>query len=129
MAEPLATGITGEAEMIVSKNDTAVAHGSGNVEVLATPVMIALMEKAALASVEPFLGEGQTTVGVSVNVRHLSATPVGMKVKARSELTSIEGKRLFFTVVAYDEREMIGTGTHERYVVQKERFLARVFGK
>lgn len=129
MAELLAPGITGEVEMTVGRTDTAVALGSGSVEVLATPAMIALMEKAALTSVEPFLNAGQTTVGVSVNVRHLSPTPVGMKVRARSELTAVDGRRLVFKVFAYDEKEMVGTGTHERYVVDTDRFLDRAMKK
>lgn len=129
MAELLAPGITGEVEMTVGRTDTAVALGSGSVEVLATPAMIALMEKAALTSVEPFLNAGQTTVGVSVNVRHLSPTPVGMKVRARSELMAVDGRRLVFKVFAYDEKEMVGTGTHERYVVDTDRFLDRAMKK
>ncbi len=129
MDQPVTLGLTGRAEMVVGKQDTAIVHGSGRVEVLATPALVALMEKAALASVEPFLGSGQTTVGTVVNVRHLSATPVGMRVRAEAELAAVEGKRLIFKVAAYDEREMIGIGTHERYIVEKDRFLARVASK
>ncbi len=129
MDQQVTPGLTGRAEMVVGKQDTAIAHGSGKVEVLATPAMVALMEKAALVSVEPFLGSDQTTVGTGINIRHLSATPVGMRVRAEAELTAVEGKRLIFKVAAYDEREMIGAGTHERYIVEKGRFLVRVAGK
>ncbi len=124
----LKPGIPGKAEKFVEKKDTAPVHGSGNVEVLATPAMIALMEKAAFSSVEPFLGGDLTTVGIYVNVRHLSATPVGVKVEAQSELTEINGRKLVFKVTAYDEREMIGSGTHERYVVSRASFLEKLTG-
>ncbi|MGQ9825120.1 MAG: thioesterase family protein [Desulfotomaculales bacterium] len=129
MAEGLAPGIDGEAEMTVREADTAVALGSGRVAVLATPALVALMEKAALTSVEPFLEAGQTTVGASVKIRHLSPTPVGMKVKARSRLAEVEGKKLIFEVSAYDEREMVGEGLHERYIVDTGRFLSRATKK
>lgn len=122
----LKPGILGKAEKVVEKKDTAPVQGSGNVEVLATPAMIALMEKAAFSSVEPFLGGDLTTVGIYVNVRHLSATPVGLKVEAQAELTEVNGRKLVFQVTAYDESKVIGSGTHERYVVSRVSFLEKL---
>ena len=125
----LPVGIAKKIEKTVAGEDTALARGSGRVEVLATPVMIALMEEAAFTLVEPYLEDGQTTVGTEVNVRHLAATPVGMRIEVEAVLTGVEGKRLFFKVVARDAREVIGTGTHERYLVSKERFLTNAVKK
>jgi predicted thioesterase len=125
----LAAGIKGEASDVVTEHNTAVAYGSGGVNVLATPAMIGLMEKAALTSVEPFLDSGMTTVGTRVDVQHLAATPVGMTIKAVSELVAIEGKRLLFKVEALDEVEVVGRGTHERYVVPEEKFISRAADK
>ncbi len=108
---------------MVSESNTAIACGSGSVPVFATPAMIALMEKTALSSVEPFLEEGMTTVGTLVNVRHLAATPLGMKVTAVSVLHAGDGRRLVFNVEARDENQMVGSGTHERYIVSRQKFL------
>lgn len=125
----LAVGLKGEATIPVTEGNTAVAYGSGSARVFATPAMIGLMEKAALSSVDPRLPAGQTTVGVRVDVEHLAATPVGMQVTARSELVEIDGRRLVFRVEAYDECEIIGRGTHVRYIVTADRFLSRAAGK
>ena len=125
----LKVGIKGQAAEKVTDVNTAVAYGSGGVRVFATPAMIGLMEKAALGSVDSLLGEGMTTVGTSVNVQHLAATPVGMNVIATSELLEIDGKRLVFKVEAHDEVELVGRGSHERYIVAEEKFLARSFAK
>lgn len=125
----LKVGMTAQVEKIVSEDDTAVKFGSGGVRVFATPMMIALMENAALNTVDPHLGEDLATVGLSLNVKHLAATPVGMKVTARAELVSIEDKRLTFKVEAYDEQEKIGEGTHERYIIKLSRFLERALQK
>jgi predicted thioesterase len=92
-------------------------------------MMIALMEKAALSAVDPCLGEGFATVGLSLNVKHIAATPVGMKVSAEAELLSMEGKKLTFKVEAYDELEKIGEGIHERYIIELSKFLERTSGK
>ncbi|HHW44338.1 MAG TPA: thioesterase family protein [Desulfotomaculum sp.] len=125
----LAVGLKGEATIPVTEENTAVAYGSGSVRVFATPALIGLMEKAALSSVDPRLPAGQTTVGVRVDVEHLAATPVGMRVTARSELVEIDGRRLVFRVEACDECEIIGRGTHVRYIVTVDRFLSRAAGK
>lgn len=121
----LKVGMTAQVERTVGEADTAVRFGSGEVRVFATPMMVALMENAALNAVDPKLGEGFATVGLSLNVKHMAATPVGMKVSARAELVSIEGKKLTFRVEAYDEQEMIGEGIHERYIIELSKFLEK----
>ena len=120
------SGLVGEAELMVEETHTASHLGSGGVEVLATPVMIALMEDAARSSVDSKLGQGQLSVGVGLNVSHLAATPVGMRVTARAELVAVEGRRLTFKVEAHDEREKIGEGTHIRAIINLDRFMARL---
>ena len=125
----IAPGLVGEASLIVEETHTAKHLGSGGVEVLATPVMIALMEDAARSSVDSELDQGQLSVGVSLNVSHLAATPVGMRVTARSELAAVDGRKLTFKVEASDEREKIGEGTHVRAIINLERFLARLDAK
>lgn len=125
----LKAGILGESSATVDPSNTAVAYGSGNVSVFATPAMIGLMEKAALSSVDPLLETGMTTVGTRVEVQHLAATPIGMKVVAVSELLEVDGKRLVFRVEARDEVEVVGRGTHERYIVPEEKFLSRAGAK
>lgn len=122
-------GILGESSATVDHSNTAVAYGSGRVSVFATPAMIGLMEKAALSSVDPLLETGMTTVGTRVEVQHLAATPIGMKVVAVSELLEVDGKRLVFRVEARDEVEVVGRGTHERYIVPEEKFLNRAGAK
>jgi fluoroacetyl-CoA thioesterase len=120
------SGLVGEAELMVEETHTASHLGSGGVEVLATPVMIALMEDAARSSVDSKLDQGQLSVGVDLNVSHLAATPVGMRVTARAELVAVEGRRLTFKVEAHDEREKIGEGTHIRAIINLDRFMARL---
>ncbi|MCL6557932.1 MAG: thioesterase family protein [Firmicutes bacterium] len=129
MSAGLKIGLRGEAVTRVTEENTALAYGSGEAKVFATPAMIGLMENAALSSVDPLLEPGQITVGIRVDVEHLAATPIGMEVVARSELVEIDGKRLVFRVEAHDERELIGRGTHERFIVTKERFLSRTAAK
>jgi fluoroacetyl-CoA thioesterase len=122
----LEIGMRGEATLVVGEEHTAAAFGAGGVRVFGTPMMIGLMENAAWRLVQGRLGEGETTVGTLVNVRHLVATPVGDTVTASAELVAIEGRRLVFQVSARDSRQLIGEGTHERAVVSLERFLARL---
>lgn len=129
MARELKAGIEGEARAAVTDDNTAVAYGNSAVNVFASPAMIGLMEKAALTSVEPFLGEGQTTVGTRFEVTHLAATPVGMNVIAISRLVEVDGKRLIFEVEARDEVDLIGKGVHERFIVKLDSFIKRVEGK
>ncbi len=125
MEPSLKTGIRGEAKTVVSDKNTAITHGSGSIPVFATPAMIALMENAALSSVEPYLPEGHTTVGIKINASHIAATPLGLEVTACSELTEIDGKRLVFKVEVSDAREKIGEGVHERFVINKEKFMQK----
>ena len=125
----LETGIQGRAETLVSKENTAASMGSGNLEVFATPCMVALMEEASQRSVAPFLGEGESTVGTKLCVSHDAATPVGMKVWAESTLTEIDGRRLVFEVRAFDACGPIGQGTDERFIILRQRFLEKVEAK
>ncbi|MCX7923024.1 MAG: thioesterase family protein [Clostridia bacterium] len=125
----LKIGLSSEIEMNVSEKNTAETVGSGGLDVYATPAMIALMERAAFSAVEPYLPEGYTTVGTSIQIKHVAATPVGMKVRALAELIGVEGKKLLFRVEAYDEAEKIGEGQHERYVVDSQKFRNKVYTK
>ena len=122
-------GMKGRAEAAVNEQNTAVSAGSGTLPVFATPWMCALMEKAAWTAVAPALAEGESTVGTKLNISHLSATPVGLKVWAESEVTAVEGKRIEFKVAAYDEKGLIGEGTHERFIVTDQRFLDKAARK
>ena len=118
----LEIGIKGHQETIVGENNVATNVGSGKVKVFSTPMMIALMEKTATLSVEPYLEPGQSSVGTLVNVSHLAATPLGMKVRAESELVAIDRRKLTFKVAAYDEKGLIGEGMHERFIIDIARF-------
>src|SRR3990172_3367065 len=119
-------GRRGQTELVVGEEHTAPRIGSGKVHVLATPVMINLIEAAALAAVEHLLPPGQQSLGTHLDVRHFAATPVGMRVSAEAELIKIDGRLLTFRVAAADAIELIGEGTHERVVVTLERFDQRV---
>ncbi|GHO52153.1 thioesterase family protein [Ktedonobacter robiniae] len=120
---PLAPGMTAEISTLVTPENTAAAVGAGGVEVFATPMMIALMENASWQAAAPGLDKGHVTVGTLVNVKHLAATPVGQSVRAVATLHEIDGRRLVFQVEAYDERQKIGEGTHERFIVKLDQFL------
>ena len=122
----LAAGVRGEAELVVREEHTAPRVGSGKVRVLATPVMINLIEAAALAAVEHLLPEGYQSLGTVLNVRHIAATPVGMRIKALATVTSLSERTIHFRVEAHDEKELIGDGTHERVVVNVAKFDQRV---
>ena len=113
----------------VSMSDTAQAFGSGEVKVFATPMMIGLMENAALKAVDHLLPEGYATVGTHIDVKHLAATPVGMTVTAEAQLIGIEGKKLTFSITAKDELELIGEGTHQRVIIPFEKFVKAAEGK
>ena len=125
----ITVGLKGRAETVVSDSNTAQAACSGALPVFGTPFMCALMEEAAWKSIAPHLEEGQSTVGTRLDISHDSATPVGMKVWAESEVTEADGKRLVLKVAAYDERGLIGQGTHERFIITSERFLAKTARK
>lgn len=122
----LRVGLTGTYQIVVADEHTAPFVGSGKVRVLATPVMINLFEAAALACCEHLLPPGHQSLGIHLDVRHVAATPVGMRAEATAELVKIDGRTLTFRVEARDERELIGDGLHERVVVNVERFDARV---
>ena len=126
MIEP---GLKGRLETIVTDAETALNVGSGKVRVFATPMMIALIEKTASLSLEPLLEEGQGSVGTMINVSHCAATPVGMKVWAESEVTEVDRRRIVFAVKAYDERGLIGEGTHERFIIDTAKFQAKADSK
>ena len=122
---PLEKGIKGSSSCTVTLNDTAKALGSGGLDVLSTPKLIALMENAALVSVRPYLEEGMDTVGTKLDVAHVAGTPVGMTVRAEAELIEIDRRRLVFSVKAWDEVELVGEGTHERFIVDMDKFVAK----
>lgn len=119
----LEIGMKAIVEKQVTDEDTAQKFGSGEVRVFATPMMIGLMENAALKAVDAFLPEGFATVGTHLDIKHLAATPVGMAVRAEAELVEIKGKKLVFNVVAFDEQDKIGEGTHTRYIIELEPFI------
>lgn len=125
----LQIGVVGSAEFVVGEAHTAKAMGSGELEILSTPSMTALMEEAAWTSVQQFLESGDVTVGTLMNVSHESPTPMGMKVECISKLVSIDGRKLLFEVDAYDERGHVGGGMHERFIVHKEKFLSKAESK
>lgn len=122
----LKTGLKGTAELVVTEQYTALAMGSGGANVLATPAMILLVEMAAVAAVEKQLPQGQQSLGTRLDVRHIAATPIGMRVRAEAELVRVEGRVLTFRVSAADEVDTIADGTHERTIVTSERFLQGV---
>ena len=122
---PLKPGLTGAAELIVGPEHTAESVGSGKVGVLATPVMINVIEAAALAAIDPHLSEGHQSLGTFLQVSHIAATPVGMRVSATTELVKVDGRHLELKVQAQDEVEEIGSGMHHRIVVNVGKFDAR----
>ena len=126
MSPQLKPGIAGKANLVVAEEHTAPRVGSGRVHVLATPVMINLIEAAALAAIEHLLPEGYQSLGTLLEVRHIAATPVGMRVTASAEVISVEGRLVRFRVEAHDEKDLIGDGTHERVVVNVAKFDERV---
>lgn len=125
----LELGITGKEEMIVTEADTAKALGSGGLNVFATPAMVALSEKTALRSILQYLPEGQSTVGTKIDIAHIAATPVGMMVHCETELIEIDRRRLIFSVNVYDEVEKIAEGTHERFIVDDNKFQTKADAK
>ena len=122
----LKLGLEAITEKIVTEEDTAAKFGSGDIKVFASPMMIGIMENAALKAVQKDLSEGFTTVGTHVDVSHIGATPVGMKVTAKAKLIKIEGKKLTFEVEAYDEKKKIGEGIHIRYIINIDRFFEKL---
>jgi fluoroacetyl-CoA thioesterase len=121
----LSIGLSKQENLRVTSNLTAVHFGSGSVDVFATPAMMAVMEKAALNAVQSKLPEGYTTVGTELSIRHIKATPKGMKVKSEATLKEVKGNKLLFEVIAWDEEGEIGRGTHYRKIVETEKFMSR----
>ncbi len=124
----LTLGLEYTAKEMVNADNTASKYGSGLVDVFATPAMVALMEKAALNSVLPYLPQGFNTVGTEVCVNHTKATPLGWIVEAKATLKQIDGKKLLFEVVAWDKEGEIGRGTHTRYIIDSKRFMENFSG-
>lgn len=119
-------GMTSTTETVVTENDTASKYGSGLLDVLSTPHMIALMENTSKNVVEGSLPEGFSTVGIEVSIKHLKATPVGMKVRCEAVLDKIDGKKLVFKVDAWDEKGKIGEGTHTRFIINNAAFMEKL---
>ena len=122
----LKCGLKYSVAVEVALQNSALAMGSGDMEVFATPAMVALMANAAMNAVAEFLPDGSATVGTKIDVSHVKASPMGAKITAEAELVAVDGRRLEFKVVAYDEKGVIGEGNHTRFVVDKERFLAKL---
>lgn len=125
----ITVGMKGQVTTLVEKEDTAAEVGSGSLLVYATPCMVALMEGAACEAIAPAMGDGKTTVGTELNIRHISATPVGLEVRAEAEVTEVDGKTITFQIIAYDEAGKIGEGIHKRCVVSSQRFLDKTYEK
>lgn len=126
MVKFMEIGLTFTSTTVVDNTNTAVAIGSGDMEVFATPAMVALMENAAMNAVVPHLEAGQTTVGTEISTTHIKASALGATITATATLTAIEGRKLTFAVTAHDGDNIIGEGTHTRFIVDRERFLAKV---
>ena len=122
-------GMKGEVQTVVEREDTAAEVGSGSLLVYATPCMVALMEGAACEAIADELKETETTVGTELNIQHISATPVGLEVRAEAVVTNVDGKVITFDVTAYDEAGQIGKGTHKRVIVPTQKFLEKAYNK
>jgi len=125
----LEPGLVAEVTYVVTETDTAATYGSGLVPVLSTPHLVALMEAVSQAAIAPYLEQGESAVGIHVDMKHLAPTPVGMEVRVRSELVEVNGRRLSFHVEAWDEVERVGEADHQRFVIDTARFLSRVAEK
>ena len=125
----ITVGMKAEVSTLVEREDTAKEVGSGDLLVYATPCMVALMEGAACEAIAEALGETQTTVGTGLNIEHISATPVGLEVRAEAEVTAVEGKVITFALRAFDEAGEIGRGTHTRVIVNSQKFLEKAYTK
>lgn len=122
----LETGLTYTSRLTVGNENTAIALGSGDMPVLATPAMIALMENAAMLAVASELEDGDTTVGGHIESSHLRPTPVGAEVSATATLEKVEGRKLYFKIIAHQGDVVIGEGTHLRFIVSREKFLSKI---
>ena len=121
-------GMIGEASAVVTREQSAAHLGSGDLDVLGTPALAALMERAAVAALQGRLGEGESTVGARIDLRHLAPTPVGARIEARARIAEVEGRRIRFQIEARDERQTIGRADHLRVVVDRATFMAAVGG-
>ena len=118
-------GLRHNESLVVEHKDTAAVYGSGAVEVFATPAMIALTEKTCLESVADKIGEGNTTVGIAVNIKHLKASPVGSTIRCEAEIIEVDRRRLVFSVKCFEDTTLVGEGIHERFVVDSQKFMAK----
>lgn len=125
----ITTGIKGSCSILADESTSAKTIGSGTLDVFATPAMAALMEKTAWQSIAPYLQEGQGSVGTRLDITHDAATPLGMTVTCKSELIQVDGRRLVFEVTASDDKEIIGRGTHERFIIDNDKFLTKTAAK
>ena len=125
----ITVGMKGEATTMAEREDTAMEVGSGSLLVYATPCMVALMEGAACEAIQEALSDSQTTVGTELNIQHVSATPVGLEVRAEAEVIAVDGKVITFEVKAFDEAGEIGKGTHKRVIVNTQKFLEKAYNK
>jgi Predicted thioesterase len=125
----LPVGLSYTSKKIVTIDDAASRYGSGLIDVFATPAMVALMENAALMAVASHLPEGFNTVGIEISTTHVKATPIGMEVKATANLVNVDGKKLTFEIVAEDEEGIIGKGIHSRFIIDTEKFIAKLTKK
>ena len=122
-------GVVGYAATVVGPENTAVTVGSGSLPIFSSPSMVALAEQAAVSAIQAFLPLGTTTVGMSISMKHLAATPVGHNIQAEAVVTAVEGRRIEFQVKVFDEREKIGEGHHERFVLEAESFMNKLVSK
>ncbi len=122
----ISNGMKTTLEITVGKKDTASSYGSGAVDVFATPAMIALMENTAKAVVDEYINEGYTTVGIAISTNHIKATPIGMKVKCEATVENVDGKKIEFKVIAWDEVGKIGEGCHTRYIINVDKFMSKL---
>ena len=118
-------GLCHSETLVVEHRDTAAVYGSGSLEVFATPAMVALMEKTCLEGVNSKIGEDNTTVGISVNIKHLKASPVGATIRCEAELVEVDRRRLVFEVKCYEGETLVGEGIHERFIVESEKFMSK----
>ena len=118
-------GLRHSETLMVEHKDTAAVYGSGALEVFATPAMIALMEKTCLESVADKIGEGNTTVGIAVNIKHLKASPVGSTIRCEAEIVEVDRRRLVFSVKCFEDETLVGEGIHERFVVDSQKFMSK----
>lgn len=125
----LQAGLTGTAQTIVTDKNTAIAMGSGSLPVFATPSMCALMEEAACNAVNAALEEGMGSVGISLSITHSAPSSLGAQITATAQLTAVEGRKLVFSVEARDEHGLIGKGSHERFIIDNEKFMAKLLAK